>query len=277
MMGRGRKELKKKVAISSSDKIKLADLVKNYAPLWSLADPNHRKGDKLLKCWEEIGKEMKLSAEVCKHTWKSMKDALRYRQGSKPKQCKSGDSAPEDSDDDRNSENLNKTVESWEFWDCMKFLIDQKGTRKTISSLLSSSEVQIDGSNEAPEPSHFSGTNDEAQSSSYSPSDHGVSNKPSESLETCQKRKSNYGYAFKKKILKPSEEVTEKLASGITDLINLRKESQQTRNEKLEFHSMFVNLDRMLKTLPADVVEDLNMEFVNLTYAAMKYQKSKSG
>jgi len=44
----------RKVEMTKDVKVKLARLVKNYTPLWLMSDPNHRRADKLLKCWDEI-------------------------------------------------------------------------------------------------------------------------------------------------------------------------------------------------------------------------------
>lgn len=64
------------------------------------------------------------------------------------------------------------------------------------------------------------------------------------------------------------------LAAGIEDLVKLRKERlTNVPQNHLEYHSMYVNLDRMLKQLPTSVVEGLNMQFVKLTYEAIQRQE----
>lgn len=70
------------------------------------------------------------------------------------------------------------------------------------------------------------------------------------------------------------DESTTRLAAGIEDLVQLRKErlSNPTQNQ-LEYQSMYINLDRMLKQLPNSVVEGLNMQFVKLTYEAIQRQE----
>ncbi|CAL8138916.1 unnamed protein product [Orchesella dallaii] len=92
------------------------------------------------------------------------------------------------------------------------------------------------------------------------------------STQNAKKRKSNYEYANKPKSQRINEDATtEKLASGITELVNMRKEAlSNNRTEKLEFYSVYANLDRMLRKLPTEVVEDLNMEFIKITYDALK-------
>jgi hypothetical protein len=64
---------------------------------------------------------------------------------------------------------------------------------------------------------------------------------------------------------------TEKLIDGINDLIELRKSTG--KRQELQYMSMYQNLDRMLYQLPKEIVEDLNMQFVQLTYEAVKSQR----
>lgn len=59
----------------------------------------------------------------------------------------------------------------------------------------------------------------------------------------------------------------DKIAESIMSLVELRKkEAEQETVEapegKLKYLSMYINLDRMLKTLPESTVEELNFQFI---------------
>jgi len=68
---------------------------------------------------------------------------------------------------------------------------------------------------------------------------------------------------------------TEKLIHGINELVELRKASSSKlgQQEALMYYSMYVNLDRILKQLPSEVVEDLNMQFTSQCYDALRRQR----
>ena len=74
------------------------------------------------------------------------------------------------------------------------------------------------------------------------------------------------------------ESETKKLVSSITELVELRKETKRSVPipTELKYLSIYANLDRMLSKLPQDVVEDLNVEFINITHAAIKRQRELS-
>lgn len=69
------------------------------------------------------------------------------------------------------------------------------------------------------------------------------------------------------------EDGTEKLVNSISELVELRKNSVAKKDE-LKFISIYKNLDRMLSQLPDEVVEDLNMEFVQLAYNAIQRNRN---
>lgn len=76
------------------------------------------------------------------------------------------------------------------------------------------------------------------------------------------------------------ESDTKQLLNGITDLINIRKQESAAaksnqEQEPLKYYSLYANLDRMLSKLPEEVVEELNMQFVNATYCELKKQKDE--
>lgn len=74
----------------------------------------------------------------------------------------------------------------------------------------------------------------------------------------------------KKKTKNALEEDTDRLVSSIDELVQMKKLSTK---EELRYLSIYKNLDRMLVKLPEETVEDLNMEFVKLTYDAIKDQR----
>jgi len=55
-----------------------------------------------------------------------LRDALRYRQAVKRK----AKSAFEHGEYEAKPETQDQNIESWEFWDCMKFVAEQKRLRK---------------------------------------------------------------------------------------------------------------------------------------------------
>ena len=60
---------------------------------------------------------------------------------------------------------------------------------------------------------------------------------------------------------------------GVNKLIESQiseKAISQPPPSDLKFISMYANLDRMLKKLPESAVEDLNLEFIKMTYAKLK-------
>lgn len=61
-----------------------------------------------------------------------MRDAMRYRRTSQKKTGKSGDSGPEESDGDESHPGGNDDdhLKSWAFYDCMKFVANQKSARR---------------------------------------------------------------------------------------------------------------------------------------------------
>lgn len=71
------------------------------------------------------------------------------------------------------------------------------------------------------------------------------------------------------------EKGVEDIASGIKELVELRKNSHPAHDAspQLKYLSMYTNYDRMFKHLPERVVEDLNMEISNLIYNKMKEQE----
>jgi len=73
-----------------------------------------------------------LKVSECKIVWKSLKDAFNYRL--KTKRGKSGDGAPEpDSfmEDEQNlEEEAEKSLQTWKFYDVLKFLLENKPTRR---------------------------------------------------------------------------------------------------------------------------------------------------
>lgn len=66
-----------------------------------------------------------------------------------------------------------------------------------------------------------------------------------------------------------------KLFNAMTTLIDLRKaQLEEASKSKLKYESIYNNLDRILSQLPEPVVEDLNMQFQQLAYNALKnYQE----
>lgn len=68
------------------------------------------------------------------------------------------------------------------------------------------------------------------------------------------------------------EKGAEEIAAGITELVAIRKNATST--PQLEYMSMYVNFDRMLKKLDPNVVEDLNMEITALIYKKLKEQEN---
>jgi len=78
-----------------------------------------------------------LPVETCKRGWKSLKDGLRYRSfGNKVK--KSGDSGDEgEFDEPEYSEAMNdNALESWCFWDDLKFLSEARPGRRYSDFLI---------------------------------------------------------------------------------------------------------------------------------------------
>lgn len=76
---------------------------------------------------------------------------------------------------------------------------------------------------------------------------------------------------------KKSDMLTESAVSmtaAITDLVKMRRLAKQSEEvSELKHYTMLKNVDRMLSKLPDDVVEDLGMQFMDLTYKAIKNQK----
>lgn len=77
---------------------------------------------------------------------------------------------------------------------------------------------------------------------------------------------------LEKKTPSATNAAQEKLVTGITELIALRKQKEEVKKDLKNF-AMFANLDAMMGKLPEEVVEDLNMQFVTLTHTALKNQR----
>ena len=70
---------------------------------------------------------------------------------------------------------------------------------------------------------------------------------------------------------KRDETHSDDILTSINELVKLRKSEMSNPVEpSLTYQSMYLNLDRMLKKLPEEIVEDLNVKFVNLTHDALK-------
>ena len=67
----------------------------------------------------------------CKKGWGSLKDALRYREklGDPLSKGKSGDPADSDTENVRDETEVQKSLESWPLWECMRFMSNQKSRR----------------------------------------------------------------------------------------------------------------------------------------------------
>ena len=77
---------------------------------------------------------------------------------------------------------------------------------------------------------------------------------------------------FKAKKLKMDP--TQNLVAGLSEFLKMKVEDRHNTRpgttETLEYYSMYLNLDRMLKKLPTSVVEDLNVKYVQLALGEIK-------
>jgi hypothetical protein len=69
-----------------------------------------------------------------------------------------------------------------------------------------------------------------------------------------------------------SDTTEREVLRSLKELIDIRKEdiNKPPQNSELKYHAMLANLDRMFQKLPENIVEDLNMEFVTITYNKLK-------
>ena len=69
-----------------------------------------------------------------------------------------------------------------------------------------------------------------------------------------------------------------KLANSLADFVTLRKEQMVATSappEKLQYLSMYANLDKMWRKLPEHVVEEINMNTIALTLEELKKPENK--
>lgn len=72
---------------------------------------------------------------------------------------------------------------------------------------------------------------------------------------------------------KSDQNTTENILGGLNDLVKLRKEEcAQVATDRLKYHSMYANLDRLLSKLPESTVESLSFQFYNMAYS--EFQKT---
>jgi hypothetical protein len=156
MPGRKNQTGEKKRLLTDEQKKILANEIEKFPALWKLSDEGYMKRDVTAACWKAVSEIIEVpgnndiknritkyltnfnvvpflfSVTDCKSNWKSLKDALNYRQKSKP--GKSGDGAPEpeglESDELAVDTDAQKALEAWSFYDSLKFLLDNKPKRR---------------------------------------------------------------------------------------------------------------------------------------------------
>ncbi|CAG7819006.1 unnamed protein product [Allacma fusca] len=82
------------------------------------------------------------------------------------------------------------------------------------------------------------------------------------------------------KFFSPVYFICQNLANAMAQLGNLKQGTDicfphPEKQQGLKFYCIFANIDRMLRKLPDDTVEDLHVKFINLVYDELK--KTKSG
>jgi hypothetical protein len=134
----------------------LAKEIERFPALWRISDEGYMRRDITSASWKIVSENTEIPGKIsrrkefrgrflinasinvfliavaeCKSNWKSLKDALNYRQKSKP--GKSGDGAPEpeglETEDLALESEAQKSLEAWIFYDSLKFLLDNKPQR----------------------------------------------------------------------------------------------------------------------------------------------------
>ncbi|XP_035711474.1 uncharacterized protein LOC118437316 [Folsomia candida] len=203
-----------------------------------------------------------ITVSECKSAWKSLKDAINYRRRHKP--GKSGKGGPEgDEEDDDPDANTQMSLEAWTFYESLKFLVDTKPTRKTISSIV------VDDEDDAKDQENVCNNTPSSDDVEFE----ALPTTPALPEQKFKRPASNYDYMSCKRNKENTDNTdTKVIATGIAELVQLRKQAtaSTTQVKPLKYESMYANLDRMLAKLPSNVVEDLNMQFVSLAYGEVK-------
>ncbi|XP_055855003.1 uncharacterized protein LOC129918440 [Episyrphus balteatus] len=226
------KEKKTKKQFNFEEKKELCRLVELHPAIWKLQHKGHSNTEEVNSNWRSIAGEMCKTIEECRVAWKSLRDSLRYHSVAKKKQ-KSGSAA----NADLNEENLSEeSCIDWEFAEYLSFLTPISSKRKTFSS---THEVEVvDGDHQDNQ------MENETSTSSYS-----FSPKP-------QKKDTMI-------------ENVSALTQTVTDLINMRK-NEVPNTQPLTHFTLLANLDRILKELPNDVVEELGLNFQQQAFAELR-------